>query len=69
MNPPDYSTAIILLEIKRPVPIAELAAITDALTRLHGPALLMRQSGPYLQIFKPRPATSTKNQEPRTNNQ
>jgi len=48
MNPPNYS---VLLEIKRPV--AELAAISEALTRLHGPTLLMRQEGPYLQICKP----------------
>jgi len=50
MNPPNYS---VLLEIKRPVPVAELAAITDALIQLHGKDLLMRQEGSYLQICKP----------------
>jgi len=44
----------VLLEIKRPVPVAELAAISEALTRLHGKGLLMRQEGPYLQICKPK---------------
>lgn len=50
MNPPNYS---VLLEIKRPVAVAELAAITDALIQFHGKDLLMRQEGPYLQICKP----------------
>lgn len=44
----------VLLEIKRPVPVVELAAISEALTRLHGKGLLMRQEGPYLQICKPK---------------
>ena len=44
----------IVLEIKLPVPVKELATISDALGRIHGKdKLFMRQVGPMLQIFKP----------------
>lgn len=44
----------IVLELKLPVPVKELAAVTDALCKIHGKnTLFMRQVGPMLQIFKP----------------
>lgn len=45
-------TEKIVLEIKLPVGVQELAAIGDALAKIHGDDLLIRQSGPLLQIFK-----------------
>jgi len=42
----------VILEIKRPVPVRELAAITDALIAIYGDGLRMMQSGPYLQIIQ-----------------
>jgi hypothetical protein len=44
----------IVLELKLPVPVKELAAITDALCKIHGKgSLIMRQVGSMLQIYKP----------------
>ena len=43
----------IVLEIKLPVPVTELVAITDALCKIHGDnALFMRQVGQMLQFYK-----------------
>ena len=45
----------IVLELKLPVPVKELAADTDALCKIHGKnTLFMRQVGMMLQIHKPR---------------
>ena len=45
----------IVLELKLPVPVKELAADTDALCKIHGKnTLFMRQVGTMLQIHKPR---------------
>lgn len=47
-------TGVVVLEIKLPVPVQELAAISDALGKIHGKGkLFMRQVGPMLQIVKP----------------
>ena len=44
----------IVLELKLPVPVKELASITDALCKIHGKgSLFMRQVGSMLQIYKP----------------
>lgn len=46
------SSMTIVLEIKLPVGVQELAAIVDGLVGLHlGKTLLMRQEGPMLQIY------------------
>jgi len=48
----------IVLELKLPVPVKELAAVTDALCKIHGKdRLFMRQVGPMLQLYKPRAAS------------
>ena len=48
----------IVLELKLPVPVKELAAVTDALCKIHGKnTLFMRQVGPMLQLYKPRAAS------------
>ena len=48
----------IVLELKLPVPVKELAAVTDALCKIHGKnTLFMRQVGPMLQLYKPRSAS------------
>ena len=48
----------IVLEIKLPAPVKELAAIADALGRINGKdKLFMRQVGPMLQILNPRAAS------------
>ena len=42
-----------VMEIKLPVPVKELAAISDALCKIHGKGrLFMRQVGTMLQIYK-----------------
>ncbi len=47
----------IVTELKLPVPVKELAAVTDALCKTHGKGnLFMRQVGPMLQLYKPRKA-------------
>lgn len=53
-SPPDGpATEVVVLEIKLPVPVTELAVISDALGRIHGKGkLFFRQVGPMLQIFK-----------------
>lgn len=48
----------IVMELKLPVPVKELAAVTDALCKIHGKnTLFMRQVGPMLQLYKPRAAS------------
>lgn len=48
----------IVLELKLPVPVKELAAVTDALCKIHGKnTLFMRQVGPMLQLYKRRAAS------------
>jgi hypothetical protein len=47
-------TERIILEIKLPVPVKELAAVVDALAKLHGRGnVYMREAGPMLQLYKP----------------
>lgn len=42
------------MEVKLPVPVKELAAVTKALCKIHGKqTLFMRQVGMMLQIYKP----------------
>jgi hypothetical protein len=42
------------MELKLPVPVKALAAVTDALCKIHGKkSLFMRQVGQVLQIYKP----------------
>jgi hypothetical protein len=49
-------TVEIVLEIKLPVPLKELAAIARALEQTHGKHVLRwRQAGEVLQIYKPNP--------------
>ena len=44
----------IVLELKLPVPVKELVAVTNSLTKIHGKdTLFMRQVGTLLQIYKP----------------
>jgi hypothetical protein len=43
---------IVVLQIKPPVGVDEMVAITGALTRLHGVDLFMRYDGELLQIYK-----------------
>jgi hypothetical protein len=46
-------TERILLEIKLPVPVKELAAVAEAMTKLHGRGnVYMREAGPMLQLYK-----------------
>jgi hypothetical protein len=46
-------TERIILEIKLPVPVSELAAVADALSKLHGRGnVVMRQAGDVLQFVK-----------------
>ena len=48
----------IVLELKLPVPVKELAAVTDALCKIHGKnTLFMRQVGQMLQLYKSRAAS------------
>ena len=48
----------VVIELKLPVPVKELAAITDALCGIHGKhSLFMRQVGPMLQIYKAQKAS------------
>jgi hypothetical protein len=47
-------TERIILEIKLPVPVKELAAVAEAMTKLHGRGnVYMREAGPMLQLYKP----------------
>lgn len=57
----------IVLELKLPVPVKELAAVTDALCKIHGKdRLFMRQVGPMLQLYKPRAASPPNDHAQRT---
>ena len=48
----------IVLALKLPVPVKELAAVAGALSEIHGKnTLFMRQVGPMLQFSKPRTAS------------
>lgn len=49
------TTEHIILEIKLPVPVRELAAISRAITEIHGKDVFMRQAGTHLQLYKTSP--------------
>jgi len=57
----------IVLELKLPVPVKELAAVTDALCKIHGKnTLFMRQVGQMLQLYKSRAASPPNETSPST---
>jgi hypothetical protein len=53
----------IVLEVRLPIRLKELAAITQALEQIHGKNVLsMRQVGSMLQFCKPRPVSPNHDQ-------
>jgi len=46
------TTEHIIIEIKLPVPVRELAAISRGITEIHGKDVFLRQLGTHLQLYK-----------------
>jgi hypothetical protein len=53
MSEEKESTDMIVATLRLPVSVKSLAAITDALTKEHGPGLTMRQHGDFMIVEKP----------------